>query len=96
MKRNKSIKRNVLFKMLNIKNIFVGWKNYLTDDEIASELAQQRAKHCAVCPHAVKKEHLQRIKDSIEVIEGFVCELCSCPLSAKLRAPEAKCDIDKW
>lgn len=82
--------------MLNLKNIFVGWKNYLTDDEIASELAQQRAKHCAVCPHAVEKEHLLKIQDSIQVIEGYTCDLCGCPLSAKLRAPDSKCDEGKW
>jgi hypothetical protein len=79
-----------------IKNIYTGWKNYLTDDEIASDLAKERSKHCATCPNAVFEKHLLNVKDDVKIIEGFICNLCHCPLSAKLRVPEEKCDDGKW
>jgi len=87
---------NTMSILGKIKNIYTGWKNYLTDDELASELAKERAEHCAVCPHAVFKKHLANVKDEVQIIEGYVCDLCHCPLSAKLRVPDEKCDAGKW
>lgn len=80
------------------KNIFEGWKNYLTDDEMANKLALERSKHCSICQHAEFKKHLLNIKDDIHVIEGYVCSLCHCPLSAKLRSTDEKCTDNppKW
>ncbi len=80
------------------KNIYEGWKNYLTDDELVCNIASERAKHCSACPHAEFKQHLLNVKDDIKVIEGYVCSICHCPLSAKLRSPNEKCpDLpSKW
>lgn len=74
--------------MSKIKNIFSGWKNYIIPNPVADALALERSKHCAGCPHAVHIQHLANIHDKIEVIEGYVCNICSCPLSAKLRSTE--------
>jgi hypothetical protein len=84
--------------MSKLRNIYTGWKNYLTDNELANELAQERAPFCSECTHAVFKQHLLAMTDEVKIIEGFVCELCHCPLSAKLRVPEEKCpDVPaKW
>lgn len=79
-----------------LKNIFTGWKNYLNGNELASDLAKQRSKYCSKCEHSVFKKHLLTVKDEVKIIEGFVCDLCHCPLSAKLRVPEEKCDAGKW
>ena len=81
-----------------IKNIVSGWVALALGDEGATDLAKERAEHCAKCVHAKHKAYLELINDEVEVVNGFVCELCSCPLSAKLRVPEEKCPDNppKW
>lgn len=83
-------------KFQTVKNIYAGWIALLTNDPQARKLAEERAPHCAKCDHAVFKEHLAIIKDEVKAVEGYVCDLCSCPLSTKLRAPDSKCDAGNW
>lgn len=80
------------------KNIYEGWKNYLTDDEVACKMAKERSVFCSECQHAVFNKHLIEVKDEIKAVEGYVCSICHCPLSAKLRSPNEKCpDLPaKW
>lgn len=79
----------------NIKNILTGWKNYLEKSEVTENIALQRAAVCAVCPHAKQGKLLAFIKDSLTEIEGTYCDLCHCPLSAKVRSTDI-CPDNQW
>lgn len=81
--------------MGQISNIISGWKKYikgeLTDDEM------ERAKKCAVCPHAVVGVYEKFMPDnSLKEIEGLKCGKCDCPLSTKIRSANEYCPIGKW
>jgi hypothetical protein len=78
------------------KAILEGWTNYATRDEVPDELAAQRAAICASCPHAKKGLLIQMVKDELKEIEGYKCDLCGCPLSAKIRQRIEPCDLNKW
>lgn len=82
--------------MPNIKNIYTGWANFMKADEGSTALAKKRAVHCAACPHAKKGLLTAFIKDELKEVQGYYCELCTCPLSAKLRTPDHGCPINKW
>jgi len=76
-------------------SILTGWKNFVSKSEVVESVAQDRAEICAACPHAHQKMLLAFIKDSLKEIEGYACNQCGCPLSAKLRSND-KCPINKW
>jgi len=78
-----------------LQNILTGWKNYLDKTEVTENLAQQRACLCAACPHARQGKLLAFIRDSLTEIEGAYCNLCKCPLSAKVRSNDT-CPKNKW
>ncbi|KOS07002.1 hypothetical protein AM493_13895 [Flavobacterium akiainvivens] len=80
---------------MNISKILSGWKNYLAKAEVPETLAKQRAAHCAACPHAKHGKLLAFIKDNLTQVEGAYCNLCKCPLSAKVRSTDV-CPINKW
>jgi len=63
-----------------LKNILDGWKNVFISDEEVEALALEREKVCLQCPHKKK----------------LICELCHCPLKAKLRAVHAECPDGRW
>ena len=66
--------------MSKLNNIIAGWWN-LTFPSVETEImARKRAEICAKCPKNVNN----------------TCSLCSCWLSAKVRAPKSSCPIDKW
>jgi ribosomal protein L37E len=75
--------------------IVSGWANY-AEGEPPSVEALRRASICAACPHAKKKKLLQWVGDDIEEIKGYACDLCGCPLSAKIRQDISLCDAGKW
>ena len=76
--------------------IIEGWKNFVFPDNEVEEMAKSRAEICGVCPFNVEGV-FEILKDRrIEEIEGDVCKLCGCPLSAKLRSPEEVCDDGRW
>jgi hypothetical protein len=77
------------------KAILKGWTNYLTSD-VDDEVVKSRAEICGGCPHAVKSKLLFMVKDTLKEIEGFKCDLCGCPLSAKIRQNDEPCDDGRW
>jgi len=79
-----------------INDIISGWENFMFKSEVTEELARDRAKHCAVCPHLKKSWLTAFINDEILEIKGRKCTLCDCPSSAKLRSINEECPIQKW
>lgn len=77
-----------------LKAIFSGWYNYASGQSTRIEI--ERAQICAKCPHAVHGKLLTIVKDELKEIEGMKCDLCGCPLSAKIRQNEEPCDLGKW
>jgi hypothetical protein len=78
-----------------VKNILSGWKNFLTKSDVSENLAKKRAKSCAACPQARQGMLLAFIKDRLTEIEGAYCNICNCPLSAKVRSNDT-CPLKKW
>lgn len=78
-----------------IKNILSGWRNYLDKTDVTEESAKKRAALCAACPHAKQGKLLAFIKDHLKEVAGAYCNLCKCPLSAKVRSTDI-CPINKW
>lgn len=73
-------------------DFITGWKNFLIGLDAN---AKEKAKHCEKCPFN-KLGKIEIIKeDDIKEINGRVCSLCSCPLSAKLRS-KSKCKLGKF
>lgn len=81
---------------MKISNILNGWKNFLSKSEVSESLASDRALECIGCEHAKKGILTAFIKDDFKEIEGYYCDLCMCPLSAKIRSINEQCPIGKW
>lgn len=81
---------------MNVFNIIDGWQNFIDKSEVTEDLAVQRAFKCSRCPNAKKGKLLSFIKDDLKEVEGFFCDLCKCPLSAKIRSKNEKCEINEW
>lgn len=79
-----------------INNILNGWQNFMDKSEVTEKLAIQRAEKCNVCVHKKQGKLLTFLKDELKEIQGTYCELCKCPLSAKIRSINEKCEIKKW
>ena len=79
-----------------IFNILNGWRNFMDKSEVTEQIALQRARKCVNCPHNKKGVLTAFIKDSIKEVEGNYCDLCKCPLSAKIRSINEKCDDNQW
>ncbi|WP_330444222.1 hypothetical protein [Flavobacterium sp. C4GT6] len=79
--------------MLN--EILSGWKNFIQKSEVTENTARKRAALCALCPHAAKGKLLVFIKDDLKEIQGTYCNICKCPLSAKVRSNDI-CPENKW
>ena len=67
-------------KKSKLQRIIDGWSNLLFRDPEIEDMAQRRAKICAVCS---KNKY-------------NTCMVCKCPLPAKTRSPEEKCDRGLW
>ncbi|GGB84013.1 hypothetical protein GCM10007424_25020 [Flavobacterium suaedae] len=80
---------------MDVRNILYGWKNYLDKNEVTEAVAKQRATICAACPHAKKGMLLTFVKDELKEVEGYYCNKCGCPLSAKIRSNDI-CPEKKW
>lgn len=80
--------------------IISGWKNVIFKNKDIEELANVRAKICASCPEANKKYKFKQFlpgeKIATKEIEGLACNVCGCPLSAKIRQVLENCPQDKW
>ncbi|MGV4404935.1 hypothetical protein ACQ1PF_07885 [Ornithobacterium rhinotracheale] len=82
---------------MNVKAILKGWKNYLIKDKATEQLAKARAKVCAECQHAKKGTYEELMPDySMKEIKGYLCGVCGCPLSTKLRQSDELCPKGKW
>lgn len=81
--------------MSKISEIKEGWQNYLERSEYDDDIVNKRALICSECPHAKKGMLTAFIKDELTEIQGHYCDLCKCPLSAKIRS-KTKCDDNKW
>ncbi|MFL9836955.1 hypothetical protein ABS768_05555 [Flavobacterium sp. ST-75] len=79
--------------MLN--EILSGWKNFIQKSKVTENTARKRAAMCALCPHATKGKLLVFIKDNLKEIQGTYCNICKCPLSAKVRSNDI-CPENKW
>tara|TARA_R110002167_G_scaffold81296_2_gene222673 strand:+ start:10585 stop:10833 length:249 start_codon:yes stop_codon:yes gene_type:complete len=82
--------------MSKLKNIINGWANYIWPNIETEKLAKARAKICAGCIHSVKAKYEILKDDRIEEVKNHICDMCLCPLSAKLRSKEETCPLDKW
>jgi hypothetical protein len=76
--------------------ILNGWQNFLSKSEVTEQLAKERAGKCKECEHARHGALTAFIKDELTEIQGSYCNLCKCPLSAKIRSEKEKCPIQKW
>ena len=89
--------------MMNLKDIYEGWKAYMVSDSVALEVAKQRAKICIECQddqgRPVPKNGLFEtiLPDySIKEIQGLKCSVCNCPLSTATRSKNYTCPKEKW
>lgn len=85
-----------------LKHIVEGWskKLHLTSiNEEQKALALRRMNICMRCRHA-KEQWLTKLIDGIlkndELGSGVGCDICGCPLQAKVLVDKEKCPIDKW
>jgi hypothetical protein len=81
---------------MNISNILNGWQNFLNKSEVSESLAKERAEKCNDCEHAKHGTITAFINDDLKEIQGSYCNLCKCPLSAKIRSKNEICPIQKW
>jgi hypothetical protein len=81
---------------VQISNILNGWQNFIAKSEVSEKLAKERAAECAKCTHAKEGKILAFIKDDLKEIEGYYCDLCKCPLSAKVRSQNENCEDKLW
>ena len=82
---------------MKIAEILNGWENFIDKSEVTETMAKDRATICKVCPYAKSNGILKAfVKDKLTEVQGSYCDLCKCPLSAKVRSMNSKCDIDKW
>ena len=79
-----------------IEEILNGWENFIAKSEVTEQIAKERAEICSGCDSNIKSKLLIFVKDSLKEIEGRKCSECQCPLSAKIRSVNSKCDLDKW
>lgn len=83
--------------MAQMYNIFNGWYNLITDNKPAFKLAKTRALICFKCEHKKDNQFIEIfVNDKMTEIKGSICGICTCPLSAKLRSPNEKCDKKLW
>ena len=82
--------------MSKIENILNGWQNFMSKSEVTEKLAKERAEICLGCDSNIKSILLTFVKDDFKEVEGHKCNECQCPLSAKIRSINEKCDLGKW
>ena len=81
---------------MNPKHIIDGWYNLLFKSEKVEALAKERAAICFDCPHKKYTKISVFLKSDFYDIDEYICELCNCPLSAKVRSLESKCEDSRW
>jgi hypothetical protein len=81
---------------MSVNKILKGWKNFIVKSEVTEELAVQRALNCVDCVELKKGGLLSFLNDDLKEIQGHYCNICKCPLSAKLRSLNEKCPLNKF
>jgi hypothetical protein len=79
---------------MNLYAIISGWRNFIDRSDVTECVALKRAKICEKCPEAKQGKLLSVVKDDVMEIDGYYCNLCKCPLSAKVRQDVEICP--KW
>ena len=64
------------------KRIIEGWKNHLTGK--IPEFSELRYETCMSCEH--KKQ----------IVGGYICGICKCPLKAKTKVADEVCPANNW
>lgn len=64
-----------------LKEIFLGWKNYIFKSPEHEELAKKRINICISCEKFKKNKR---------------CLVCGCFMPAKVRNQYSKCPLKKW
>lgn len=70
-------------------NIVEGNYNLLFKNEETEKTAKARYEVCMACPN--KKPLI-----IVGGIQRYICTKCSCPLDAKVRAPDDVCPVGNW
>lgn len=90
-------KTNIKDKLQAIKS---GWGNYVIKSEEIEQLALKRSEECSKCEHANPNGLVKKMMpdNTLTTIQGMVCDICTCPLSALTRQVFTKCPHDppKW
>lgn len=91
--------------MLNLKEIYQGWKNYLTNNEDAKPVGEARMKICSKCPlnvnNTCSKFKIGVVVDDFNYkgefrAKGSIQKGCGCPLRMKVLSPESQCPLGKF
>jgi hypothetical protein len=91
--------------MSKIKEISVGWFNYLTANKEVQPLSKRKADVCRACPlnyHGIcsPTREGEAVVDFIyndeQRYKGVVYNGCGCPLKAKQANPDSKCPLGKF
>jgi hypothetical protein len=82
--------------MGQVDNIISGWYRLIFKDEKIEAIAKSRADICFDCEHKKKKDILVFLNNDFKNVQDYICDLCNCPLSAKIRSLDSKCDLKKW
>jgi len=91
--------------MLNLKEVYQGWKNYLTNNKEARPIGAVRMKICSKCPLSVNGT-CSKFKIGIVIkdfnykgefrAKGSVQKGCGCPLKMKVLSPDSQCPLGNF
>jgi hypothetical protein len=81
-----------------LRAIVSAYKNYAFPNEEIEQMAIGRAKICAKCDHANPDHPFKLLLDDNRTkdIKGLGCDICHCPISAKIRQIYTGCPEKKW
>jgi len=69
------------------------WFKFFTN--VTEPEHRKRAEICSTCDAKEYSKFMVFQDDDLKEIEGFVCGVCKCPLSSKIRSTD-KCPKGKW
>lgn len=70
-------------------NIIQGYSNLVFKNEEVEKVAKARYDVCLACPN---KKPLIVINN----VQHYICEICTCPIDAKVRALDEVCPKGNW
>jgi hypothetical protein len=81
-------------RILILRAIIQGWTNVVFLDPGMEKTARERAKICAGCPNANPEYKFKKWfpeEKRIEEAVGLGCDLCGCPIAARVRQTLLSC-----